>query len=167
MKISTHEQIIIRKHWYRSFNNKGDILFIHGFNSTYFSHVHFLEALYEEGYNLFTFDLPNHGVNVSHTEQFLFADYLKYIKQFIIDNKLKKIILIGHSMGGGLALALQNDKELKFMNVILLDPLQAGATKEKAKRVLSMVFNGINPLTFLDKWFNAKESNPTIDHWKL
>jgi alpha-beta hydrolase superfamily lysophospholipase len=98
--------------------------------------------MYKYGYNIFTFDLPNHGTNFDYTSQMTFNDYCIFVKKFIVKNKMKKIIIAGHSMGGGIVCALQNDNDLKFKNIILIDPLQKGATDDKIKRVFATLFGG-------------------------
>jgi pimeloyl-ACP methyl ester carboxylesterase len=96
--------------------------------------------MFKKGYNIFTFDLPNHGLNFDYPAQITFGEYCNFVKDFISKNNLKKIIIAGHSMGGGIVAALQNDNNLKFKDVILIDPLQKGATSDIIKRVVSTIF---------------------------
>jgi alpha-beta hydrolase superfamily lysophospholipase len=104
--------------------------------------------MYDAGYNIYTFDLPNHGVNFDYPTQLTFEDYCVFVKDFMKKNKLKKIIIAGHSMGGGIVAALQNDDTLKFKDIILIDPLQKGASNDKVKRMFASVLaNGFGKLT--------------------
>jgi alpha-beta hydrolase superfamily lysophospholipase len=98
--------------------------------------------MYKQGYNIFTFDLPNHGANFDNSVQLTFNDYCVFVKDFIAKSKTKKTIIVGHSMGGGIVSALQNDDNLKFKNIILIDPLQKGATNDKVKRMFTSLFGG-------------------------
>jgi alpha-beta hydrolase superfamily lysophospholipase len=96
--------------------------------------------LYHEGYNIYTVDLPNHGLNIDFDRQFLFLDYIRFCKGYVNLKNKKKVILIGHSMGGGIVSAISHQiKNLKA--VVLLDPLQKGAKAHKAKRLLASIFN--------------------------
>jgi pimeloyl-ACP methyl ester carboxylesterase len=81
----------------------GDLLFIHGYcvDHTYFVAAENLSKYF----NIYMIDLPGHGVNVDNYEA---KDLkMKKMSQYIVDyvdyKKLNNFILMGHSMGGGLA----------------------------------------------------------------
>ncbi|GMO14373.1 MAG: alpha/beta hydrolase [Mycoplasmoidaceae bacterium] len=138
-----HKKEFVKRHWYRPIHNKGDFVFVHGFNSTYFKHIDFLKGIFRLGYNVYAFDLPNHGENYDFDKQLSFDEYCKYVIDFIKKYNLKKIHIAGHSMGGGIVSAIQNDKTLNFEKIILIDPLNSQAKKIPNLRflkVLSSVF---------------------------
>lgn len=59
----------------------------------------------QKGHRVFTPDLPGFGSNVLKKEELSFEDYVSFVKTYIEKNKLKKVILIGHSFGGRIAIA--------------------------------------------------------------
>jgi len=66
------------------------------------------EILEKKGFLVFTPDLPGFGRNALNKEQLFFDDYVSFVHQFVQDilakSKEKKIILIGHSFGGRIAI---------------------------------------------------------------
>lgn len=152
--------------FYNLFFNKGNIVFVHGYNSCYNVHTSFFNGLYKLGYNIYSFNLPNHGDNIEYKEQLSFFDYCKFVIDFIKKNKLdKKLILIGHSMGGGIVSIIQNDFNLKQLKkVILLDPLNPSiGWTSKISKVISMIFSG----KIMQMKSFTETKNPTMQSLKL
>ena len=50
-------------------------------------------------------DLPNHGRS-PHIDEFSYSYMSEYIKEYISDSNLENVIIIGHSLGGKLAMQL-------------------------------------------------------------
>jgi pimeloyl-ACP methyl ester carboxylesterase len=102
-----------------------------------------LHKLYLLGYNVYAFDLPNHGVNSLTDEKYMFDDYCNYSLGKINERKKRKVILMGHSMGGGIAQVIATQiKHIKCL--ILEDPLQEGAVVNIVKRAIGGLTNGNN-----------------------
>ncbi|MDR0752677.1 MAG: alpha/beta hydrolase [Mycoplasmataceae bacterium] len=105
--------------------SKGNIVFIHGFSSSYYKSINFLILLYKKGYNIYSFDLPNHGENKEFDHQYSMEEYLEYVEEKIKSLNLKSFFLIGHSMGGAISSVIVN----KFDNIkklVLIDPFNFG-----------------------------------------
>lgn len=86
---------------------KDPIIILHGWGST-MSGKRYLSAkklLEQKGFVVYTPDLPGFGKNTLQKEQLYFDDYVAFIKSFLEKHKLKKVILIGHSFGGRIAIA--------------------------------------------------------------
>lgn len=146
----------IRKHFLFS---KGNVIFIHGFNSSWKSNKDFLDKLYKLGYNIFSFDLPNHGNNMESDVQLTFDDYCQYTKKWIVKKQINKnIILIGHSMGGGIVSVIASSI-LGLKKVILISPLQAKVLSKMIGRAWTMIKTGTMIAHYRD--FVKKTNNPT------
>lgn len=65
-------------------------------------------------------DLPNHG-NSPHTNIFDYNFLSNTINNFLINNMLKKVSIIGHSLGGKIAMQFANDYPNKVDKLIVAD----------------------------------------------
>ncbi len=76
-----------------------------------------------EGYQVHLVDLRNHGRS-PHAEAFSYEIMADDVKKYCIENKLKNIVLIGHSMGGKTAmyLAVRCPELLKDLVVVDIAP---------------------------------------------
>jgi len=86
-----------------NFNDKPTLVFIHGnsMGSNSFKHQVNSKLFYK--YNIFNFDLPGHGDSV-RLSSYKAQDILNILYEKLKKNK--RIILIGHSLGGHLAIQL-------------------------------------------------------------
>jgi pimeloyl-ACP methyl ester carboxylesterase len=57
----------------------------------------------EKGFHVFTLDLRNHGLS-PHSKEWTYTFMAQDIKKFVDEHKLANIILMGHSMGGKVAM---------------------------------------------------------------
>ncbi|HYK08818.1 MAG TPA: alpha/beta hydrolase [Candidatus Eisenbacteria bacterium] len=84
------------------------ILILHGWGSQISGEKKFHEVkdlLQKKGFTVFTPDLPGFGGNTLKKDTLVFDDYVAFVKMFLQEKKLKKIILVGHSFGGRIAIA--------------------------------------------------------------
>ena len=96
------------------------VLFIHGFSAKNEDNIYFINYLKEKRINVNTFVLPGHsekGVEQSTCKEWLDASE-KELKKLISKNK--RVILIGHSMGGAIATILAS--RYKIEKLILIAP---------------------------------------------
>lgn len=100
---------------------KQSILFIPGFgcsgevwNDT--------KALYEKKYTCYTFTMAGFA-GVPAQKDASFENWEKAIAQYIKDKKIDKPVVIGHSMGGGWALALAADYPELIGKIVVVDAL--------------------------------------------
>lgn len=102
-------------------NPKGNIVFIHGFGGTARSKMSFRKNY--KDYNFYSITLPGHGISkIKSKEEIDFLFYIKVVEAFINSLSLKKIILLGHSMGGGIALNIATILKDKISHLILEAP---------------------------------------------
>lgn len=94
------------------------LLFVHGWNidKSYWSTQ---QDVFCERYQIVTMDLPGFGDSKNLSEQYSIASYARDINDLIGHLGLKKVILIGHSMGGRIILeaAQGNDKVIALIGV--------------------------------------------------
>jgi pimeloyl-ACP methyl ester carboxylesterase len=106
---------------------EGDVLLIHGFGVDH-SYFNFINEL-TNSFNVYLIDLPGHGKNDSSfsEKEMNIPFFVDYVSTYIKTKKLKNLILIGHSMGGGIcsAVAALNSKLIK--KLILICPANPGA----------------------------------------
>ncbi|MDR2568326.1 MAG: alpha/beta hydrolase [Mycoplasmataceae bacterium] len=137
------------------FGKRKNIVFIHGFSSNYYVSIKSLFALYQKGFNVYACCLPNHGLNFSANHQYTFAEYIAFVQQYVTSLNLKDVILIGHSMGGGLVSAVAT-KLPNVSKVILVDPLnKGGIVLENKAALFETLDKKIDPPGF-EGWFEAK-----------
>lgn len=77
---------------------------------------------YEKDYMCYTLTMAGFA-GVPAQANASFANWEKSIASFIIDKKLNKPILVGHSMGGGLAMAIAADYPDLISKIVVVDAL--------------------------------------------
>ena len=135
---------------YYSVKGKGSVLvLLHGFllSTTYWND--FLPMLLKK-HQVITIDLPGHGksgcISETHSME-LMADVVHFI---IEELNIEKINIIGHSMGGYIALAFTEKYELKVGVLVLLNSTpfpDSSERKKKRDRAVKVVEN--NPELFI------------------
>jgi esterase len=78
-----------------------------------------------ETHQVFTIDLRNHGES-GHSDSMYYMEMMEDIKQFLHDKHLRKVSLIGHSLGGKIAMtfALNYPEMLEKLIVLDIAPVQ-------------------------------------------
>ena len=117
------------------------VVYFHGWNSSKDS-LPIVPLCEDYGYQYFNFDFYLHGANglVNYDKPITFNDLImqarEVLKQFIND----EVILIGHSMGGAIALIVAS--EFKNINkLILIDPLYPTAEPNYNGGILQTISN--------------------------
>ncbi|GEM_PF-432465 len=82
--------------------NQPTLVFVHGaWHGAWCWQEHFIPFFTKNGYECYTFDLPNHGANKDQKgiNQYRITDYLNHL-ELVLAQINKPVVLIGHSMGG-------------------------------------------------------------------
>ncbi|MDE5767669.1 MAG: alpha/beta hydrolase [Malacoplasma sp.] len=112
---------------YRKANNNSrkNILFVHGFAVTSEYHDDYVEKFFDE-YNYYAIELPGHGyAKLKHITQLDPIFYAKYVADFIKQKGFEDLILIGHSMGGGIVLMVTNLIPNQIKKVVVVTPMNS------------------------------------------
>lgn len=107
----------------------GNIFFIHGYavNSDY--HNYFSDSI--DDYNYYAIEHPGHGITPLHDKSQLSPlSFAQNVVKLIEELDLKDIILIGHSMGGGIATIVSQMIPQRIKKMVLVTPMNSkGTTK--------------------------------------
>jgi len=98
------------------------LLFLHGWNCDSSIWWPILAELSKLSSDLYFLDLPGFGKSQIPTRPFNLSDYSEAIKDFLKKLKLKKVILIGHSVGGAIAIKFAIENKNYLESLILVDP---------------------------------------------
>lgn len=125
-------------HYHRTGNADQAIVFVHGFLEDLRMWKHFIHRV--PRYSVIKLDLPGFGQSsvISETSIVKYADA---VHQVLLQEKIKQVILVGHSMGGytALAFAKKYPSFLKGLSVFHSQPY-ADTKENKAKRTKSVKF---------------------------
>ena len=112
-----HKMYKITSFKYIDNNKYKTILYLHGWGCS-LNYMNMISNI--NNTNSLLIDLPGFGKNDDLSEPFSFEDYIKCILTFLKENNYKIDIIVGHSFGGKLAVALAN--KLNLSSLILLAP---------------------------------------------
>lgn len=90
------------KLFFRSIGNGQAIIILHGLYGSGDNWMHIAKK-FESDYSIFLPDMRNHGKS-PHSDDFSYKSMVNDIHELVELNRLNKIILIGHSMGGRIAM---------------------------------------------------------------
>jgi esterase len=112
-------------------------------------------------YKVYMVDVRNHGQS-PHADSMTFDDMCSDLLEFYQHHNISKAILIGHSMGGKIAMqfALHNQKLIEKLIVVDIAPRSYMQLMEMSRQVLDHL-NIINSLTNLD--LNLYHTREAID----
>lgn len=102
------------------------ILILHGWAKDITgARYHVLKKLFEKkGYTVFCPDLPGFGTNILKKESLEFEDYVEFVRRYTVQilkqTKAKKIVLLGHSFGGRIAIRFANRYPELLKRLILI-----------------------------------------------
>lgn len=105
--------------YFRKLGTGKPIVILHGLFGSSDNWLTVSKAIAEK-YEVFLIDLRNHGQS-PHTESHTYEEMAEDLAQFLVQNNLEKIILIGHSMGGKTAMAFAQKYPQKIEKLIIVD----------------------------------------------
>ncbi len=125
-KLNTEHELYYRYYQAKK-HKKGTIFFIHGFavNSEY--HSNFYERL--KDYDYYAVELPGHGITPLKRKTDLYPHkFANKIAKLIRELDLNDIYLIGHSMGGGIAMMVEQLIPQRIKKAVLVTPMNTHGT---------------------------------------
>ncbi|HET9052831.1 MAG TPA: alpha/beta hydrolase [Cyclobacteriaceae bacterium] len=142
------------------------VVLIHGFCETHEVWKRFAPQLSKD-FRVISVDLPGFGSSKSLPEEFTIADAASKINALLIQLDIKKSILIGHSLGGYVTLAMVNQEAGLFSGFGLFHSTAYADSEERKtarNKVIEFVSkNGVPAFieTFIPPLFHDK-ANPDI-----
>lgn len=155
-------------------NKKGTIMFIHGFTSSNMLHYYFQKNFPENGeYDYLAVNLPGHKLenkNSTNNNDYNFFNYVEYLEKYIIENDINNLIIIGHSMGGGIALFLSERIKSRIKKIILVSAINSSIFMSKVgiEFINCVNNNSLNGIKNIEFFKNQEEiinnDDSTVDN---
>ncbi|PLX08855.1 MAG: alpha/beta hydrolase [Marinilabiliales bacterium] len=127
--------------FFRRYGNEGDqpIIILHGLFGISDNWVTYARRLSQEGFEVFVPDQRNHGQSPK-SDIFNYLALTDDLFDFIDDNEIEDPIIIGHSMGGKVAMrfTLENPKLVKKLVVVDITLKAYGPRKQHLKIIEAM-----------------------------
>ncbi|WP_027122116.1 alpha/beta fold hydrolase [[Mycoplasma] imitans] len=135
--------------------HKYNAVFVHGFSSSHARHSEIFTRLNQEKINYYSFDLPGHGENrldenAEDKPQLKLDYFADLVVDFINQKQLDNVILIGHSMGGGVCSVVNYLIPQKIKALVLEAPLNPAIFSLDKKRIFES-FKSFVPKSFLSQ----------------
>ncbi len=108
------------KLFYRNFGSGQPIIVLHGLFGISDNWIPFGKLMARKNFNVLIPDVRNHGQS-PHSDSFNYQSMLQDLEDFIDDNKIKNPIILGHSMGGKIAMHYALGNPLKVSKLIIVD----------------------------------------------
>ena len=159
---------------------KGRIMMLHGFGQSTYSWENMASQMSAKGYDCYMADLPNFGYSTRET-----ADTEVIYREELVIELMKSIadddkwILAGHSMGGGVAINIAQEMDVKSLFLVCPAPMAdmssmpAGLmTNPVVTGMMNFVFKYLTRIDFLMRMIvlmatNNKEYTKTYDVEKV
>lgn len=112
------------------------LVLIHGFggNKDTWNRI---VAEWDDKYHVIAIDLPGHGESISKkTVSYTITDQTERVYTFLEAKKLKGFYLLGHSMGGAIALRFAGSHEEDIKALILIDAMGVEQTKSDGVKLV-------------------------------
>lgn len=148
--------------FYPNKNDKRNLIILHGLFGS--SKNWFTIAKELSNYiNVFTIDLRNHG-NSPHSDEHRLQDMILDINEFIEDHHLNNVILMGHSMGGLVAMGVSLDYQDKIDRLIVVDiaPKIYPPHHQKEFEVLKTDVSKFQTRNEIEEYLSKIHPNPEI-----
>ncbi len=106
--------------FFRQYGQGTPIIIIHGWLGVSDNWISIGKFLSTQGFNVIIPDLPNHG-KTFHTKEFSYKEMAEIIYGFCKIKELENPVIIGHSMGGKIAMEMMNIDKEYFKALIVVD----------------------------------------------
>ncbi|GAB1876536.1 alpha/beta hydrolase [Mycoplasmoides pneumoniae] len=126
---------------FKPHRKRHNFIFLHGFGSEYSSFKHVFKLFEKKRWSFFAFNFPGHGNNQSNSvDELKLKHYVELVCDFIIQKRLKKVVLVGHSMGGAIAVLVNAVLRERIKALVLVAPMNQTSFVVSKKRILDTLF---------------------------
>lgn len=132
-------------------NCEKTLLFLHGFSGEFMFYEDIYKS-YEGKYNIYAINMPTHGQSDIRPDLMNMEDFGEIVIKFVKEKNLSHIRLIGHSMGGGIAMTIAWKLGELVDKVILLGPMNR----------TMLMYNHLWPLFFPRNWEDYVKLAPIL-----
>jgi len=171
---------------FRKYGSGQPLLILHGLFGQSDNWNTLAKKFGENGFEVYAIDLRNHGLS-PRSEAFSYELMAEDIREFIDDHELKNVILLGHSMGGKVAMffALNYKKVLNKLIVADIAPVQYKPhhsdvlkalhavdlkkvnTRKEAEHILNEHITDFGTRQFLLKNIYWKDTTNNVMDWRF
>jgi len=134
MYITVNNQLI----YYQKVGKGKDLILLHGWGQDVSTFWPLIEGL-KDHFTLWMIDLPGFGRSELPKKPFTVGDYAETIKDFITVQKIRKPDLLGHSLGGRVAIKLTSLYPNLIDKLILEDSAGIVPKENRLKQMIFMV----------------------------
>lgn len=136
--------------------DRATVIFVHGAGGTWENWTYQLRGI--EGYNLIALDLPGHGRS-GGAPAALISQYSDFIKSFVQALTISRYVIVGHSMGGAVAMefALAYPDDLKGLIIV-----NSGAKLRVNPETLEVLRKGEHPIDSVRYRYSTKVSESVL-----
>jgi len=119
------------------------IMLIHGLFGS-MDNLSALRRQFTKSFQVLSIDLPDHGKS-AFTQTFSFEQYANLISELLDSLEIKQLSIVGHSLGGKVAMQLALKQQSLISHLIVLDIAPVAYTPRH-----SIVFQGLNNVVLAD-----------------
>lgn len=140
--------------YYQKVGRGKNILFLHGWKQDSSSFWNLIDSL-KKDFSVWLIDLPGFGRSDNPVRPFTVSGYADLIAGFIAQQKIKDPIVLGHSVGGRIAIKLAANYPQLLNKLILEDAAGIRPKRDIPKTFIYPFAKIIHYL--IPNWFNLKE----------
>ncbi|MFW6218932.1 MAG: alpha/beta fold hydrolase [Bacteroidota bacterium] len=151
-----------RIYYEKTGNGDITVLLIHGFACSHLNWRKILPVFKKDEYSVYTIDLKGYGESSrTRDNKYSLANQSDIIEKFILFHDLRNLVVIGHSMGGGVALHLATSHislQERLQRLILMDSAAYNDFLPLFVKILSLpvirdlTFLAIRPKRWIIRW---------------
>ncbi len=137
--------------------NGKDVLFLHGWGSSYAVYTSMMAALADKC-RCTALNFPGCGASEVMKEPFTIGDYANFVLEFIKFAKLENPVLVGHSHGGRVILYMVTHSLINPPKIVLLDSAGLIPKKSLKQKLRAKSFKTVKKVLTVPVWKNKTEN---------
>ncbi|MFT7283674.1 alpha/beta hydrolase [Nonlabens sp.] len=117
-------------HYHFKNHKKPVLLFIHGFLGS-MNQWNYLEGELTTQFSVLKIDLPGHGSSLEFSQNYTLTDLVLIIEQILKIEKIDRVHIIGHSMGGYLGAAFAKERPQLTISLTMLNSIAGKDSRQR------------------------------------